>query len=223
MRRRSFVFSLAMLVTLALQMPAANACMGSNILLEDDFKTMAPNWSKDDASWAGNSMFLMTPQLHYEKLALNDKYLPADMDACVDLVLTAGDLTSGELVWHNAGGLAFWVADPSREYSSLNYKFLVSPEGTFAIFRSEVTRQPPQFNRIAVIDWTKSPAIKPGLNQVNTLRVMTKGNQATFYVNGTRLTAITGQPPPHGDKIGLVGASGATQSNWHFSNFKVTD
>ncbi len=121
---------------------------------------------------------------------------------------------------HTSGGLAFWAVDPNN-----GYLFLVSPLGTFAIFRNVFTRKPQvEFNRITIIDWTKTPTIKPGLNQVNTLRVVTKGNQVTFYVNGARLTAITGEPPPHGGEIGLVGASGAnSQSFWHFSNLKDTD
>jgi len=44
----------------------------------------------------------------------------------------------------------------------------------------------------------------------------------TFYVSGTELRTITGQPPQGGGEIGLVGSSSdKTQSVFQFSKLKV--
>lgn len=210
MRRGSVVVGVAMLVALALHVPAASACMGSNVLLQDNFQTMAANWGEaSDEQFVQNGSFIIKPHVNIEHTTLNKGNVFTDMDACVDLVVAS----AGPQLMHNYAGLAFWAVDTNNDY-----EFLVSPQGTFAIYREVAGRW------ITVTDWAKNPAIKPGLNQVNTLRIVTKGNQATFYVGGTQLATITGQPPQGGGEIGLVGASGAkTQSVWQFSKLKVTD
>jgi hypothetical protein len=207
------VLGLTALLMLWVYTTEANACMGDKVLLQDNFNTMDPNWRFGNQNWAGNGIFLMTPQPGTQHTAIYDGRVFGDMDACVDVVLPAGDLSPvAPYMIHDSAGLVFWATKFPDDY-----EFLVSPLGMFAVIRSS-------FNPTTITNWTRSPAIKPGLNQVNALRVVTKGSEATFYVNGTRLGSITGQPPGQGSKIGLVGASGPdVQSFWHFSNLKVTD
>jgi len=54
------------------------------------------------------------------------------------------------------------------------------------------------------------------------LRVVTKGRQATAYINDKEVATFSGQPPPGGGCIGLYGQSGKSQNIWQFSNLKVT-
>jgi hypothetical protein len=52
--------------------------------------------------------------------------------------------------------------------------------------------------------------------------VVTKGRQATAYVNDKQVATINGQPPSGGSCIGLYGQSAEkTQNAWQFSNLKV--
>ncbi len=72
------------------------------------------------------------------------------------------------------------------------------------------------------IAWTPNEAINKGLGQVNKLRVVTKGRQATAYVNDKQVATINGQPPAGGGCIGLTGGSAEKiQNTWQFSNLKV--
>jgi hypothetical protein len=220
MYKGSFIVIVIVAATF-LRMQAAAACTGSNIFLQDDFATFSPNWTHSNADWAGNGTFLITPALGTEQGALNSTSLPDDIDACVDVLLAAGDLTPGTpQLGHSAyAGLVFWATDFLN-----NYKFLVSPQGTFAVSRVFTRRPNTPFNMATIVNWTKSAAIKTGLRQVNTLRLVTNNTQATLYVNGTQLTTITGEPPQQGAKIGLIGASGAaTKSFWHFTKLRVTN
>jgi len=52
---------------------------------------------------------------------------------------------------------------------------------------------------------------------------MTKGNQATVYINDTEVVTFKGQPPQGGSLIGVKGDSPEkSQAVWEFSDLKVT-
>jgi hypothetical protein len=52
--------------------------------------------------------------------------------------------------------------------------------------------------------------------------VVTKGNQATIFINGKEVVSFTGQPPQGGSLIGFIVSSGPEGSNSvAFSNFQV--
>ncbi len=166
-------------------------------------------------------MLLITPALREEQGALNSTSLPNDIDACVDVLFASGDLTPGtpQLGRSAYAGLMFWAKDFIN-----NYKFLVAPQGTYAVTRVFTQAPNKPFNMASIVHWTPSPAIKTGLNQSNTLRVVTKGIQVKLYINGSELTTISGEPPQKGAKIRLIGASGPiTKSFWHFTKLKVTN
>ena len=51
---------------------------------------------------------------------------------------------------------------------------------------------------------------------------MTKGNQATIYINGKEVISFSGQPPEGGSLIGFKAGSGPGAPNSvAFSNFQV--
>lgn len=204
------VIAAAMLSLLTLRIPSAQACMGSTVLLQDNFQTMTANWgAPNDQQSVQGGFFVMKPALNTEAHVLNNGNVFGDMDACVDATV----VSAGPQQTHNYAGLMWWGTDYNNYY-----EILVSPQGTYSVYRKLGPRW------ISIIDWTKIPAIKPGLNQVNRVRVVTKGTTATFYVNGTQLGTISGQPPQGGGEIGLVACSGPkTQSVWKFSKLKITD
>jgi hypothetical protein len=157
---RRFVLGLALLFMFCVD-SRANACMGSKVLLQDNFTKLDPNWQFGNQNWAGNGIFLMTPQPGTRHTVIYRGRVFGDIDACVDVILPAGDLTPvAPYMIHDSAGLVFWATKFPN-----GYEFLVSPLGQFAIIRNV------GFNPTTITNWTRSPAIKPGLNQVNSLRL----------------------------------------------------
>jgi len=211
MRIRTFAVCLGVLLaTIGSHAMPAFACMGSTVLLQDDFKTLQANWGAATAILSvQNGALLIKPPLNSESDALNNGNVFTDMDACVTVEPTA----MGPQEAHAYGGFIFWATDINNYY-----EFTVSGLGTYAIFRHVADRW------ITVMNWTPNAAIKKGVNQSNQLRVVTKGTQATLYINGTQLTTFSGQPPAGGGEIGVAGASGTkTLPVWQFTNLKVTN
>jgi len=211
MRNRTIATCLGVLLaTLCSRAMPARACMGTTVLLQDDFKTMEANWGQPSALISvQNGHLILKPALNTETEALNNGNVFTDMDACVDVMATA----LGPEMQHSYGGLVFWATDLSNYY-----EFMVSGTGTYGIFRRLAGRW------ITVVNFTLNAAVKKGVNQTNQLRVVTKGNQAALYINGTQMTSLSGQPPAGGGEIGLSGAAGTkTQAVWQFSNLKITN
>jgi len=73
------------------------------------------------------------------------------------------------------------------------------------------------------VPWCENTVIKKSVGQTSQLRVMTKGNQATVYINDTEVVTFKGQPPQGGSLIGVKGDSPEkSQAVWEFSDLKVT-
>jgi hypothetical protein len=208
---RSQVLAVALITIAALFVsPIAHACQGNQVLLQDNFQTMASNWgSANDNQSVNSGKMVLTPALNASYVTLDGGYVFTDMDACVDVVLSKG----GPKMVHTYGGLAFWATDYQNYY-----ELMVGPSGTFGVDRILPGR------RISIMAFATSSAVKSGVNQVNQLRVQTKGNTATFYINGTQVGSITGQPPQGGGEVGVTAQSGPnTRDVYEFANFKVTN
>ncbi len=210
MRRLMVGLALSFAALVLISSAARAACTGSQVLLQDNFQTMASNWGSADANHSvKNGMFIISSAKNQTYTYLNSGNIFTDMSLCVDLTATTGGPQQSYL-W---GGVSFWATDVNNQYY-----FAVAPFGTFSVSRYL------NKNFYKVVDWTANAAIKKGLNQVNHLSVVTKGNQATFFVNDTQVGTITGQPPQGGGEIGLAANSGPkSQSVFEFSNLKVTN
>jgi hypothetical protein len=190
--------------------PIARACEGNRVLLQDNFQTMASNWGTANDSQSVNAgKLVITPTLDQTYVTLSGGNLFTDMDACVDVAIAKG----GPQMVHTYAGLAFWATDYQNYY-----ELMVGPSGTFGVDRILPGR------RVSIMEFATSPTVKTGVGQVNRLRVQTKGNTATFYINGTQVGTINGQPPQGGSEIGLTAQSGPkTRDIYEFSNLKVTN
>src|SRR5580693_1926774 len=72
------------------------------------------------------------------------------------------------------------------------------------------------------VGWIENEAINKGIGQVNRLRVVTKGHQATAYINDKQVATFNGQPPHGGGCIGVSGGSPENAQNiWQFANLQV--
>jgi hypothetical protein len=210
MRPQTFALAAAAFAATLVVSPIVRACEGNQVLLQDDFKTMASNWgAANDNQAVKDGKMVITPALNSTYVMLDGGYVFTDMDACVDVALAKG----GPQMVHTYGALAFWGTDYQNYY-----ELMVGPSGTFSVDRILPGR------RIVIMEFATSPAVKSGVGQVNRLRVQTKGNAATLYINGTQVGSITGQPPQGGGEIGLAAQAGPkTRDVYEFSNLKVTN
>ena len=119
-----------------------------------------------------------------------------DMDASVSTALA--EISKAPNV-SGSGGLVFWASNNQNLYA-----FLVTDFGYAGVSRmvdNEIVSHP--------LEWKQIPAIKQGAKIYNQLRVVTKGNRATCYVNGTQVGEFARQEPDGAGKVGLI-ASGIT-------------
>ena len=70
----------------------------------------------------------------------------------------------------------------------------------------------------ALLGWIPNPAIKAGLNTVNTLLVHIKGAHFDFYINGTKV----GEADDTTFSAGLCGIRGGPPIEAAFNNFEIT-
>lgn len=210
MSRFKFPLALAILAAIVLAAPIGRACTGNQVLLEDNFQVFASNWgTPDDFHSVKNGRMILSPPLNQINMYFSQGNIFNDMSACVDVAIATG----GPKLVNTFGGMAFWSVDVNN-----TYYFGIGPTGTYSVARYVAGRF------ISVVSWASNPAIKTGLNQVNHLRVVTKGGQATLYVNDKQVALINGQPPPGGGEIGVIAQSGPrTRDVYEFSNLKVAN
>lgn len=210
MNRFRIWLGLSMLAATILSAPIVHACMGNQVLLQDNFQNWASNWgTPDDFHSVKNGQMVISPPLGQADIYFSQGNIFNDMSACVDIAVASG----GPKLGYTFGGIAFWSVDVNN-----TYYFAVGPSGTYSVARYVAGRF------ISIVPWASTPAVKSGLNQVNHLRVVTKGGQATLYVNDKQVALIDGQPPQGGSEVGLMVQSGPkTRDVYEFSNLKITN
>jgi hypothetical protein len=148
---------------------------------------------------------VIQPDVNAGFVALNQANQFNDIDASIKESMAK----TNDTTW--AGGFVFWAKDNNNYYA-----LLVSGEGLFAVKRYVDSRA------LTPVDWSENASIKKGVGQVNELRIVTKGNQATAYINGTQVTTFKGQPPDGGGFVGVKGSSSEkSQITWEFADLKV--
>ncbi len=94
-----------------------------------------------------------------------------------------------------SGGLRFRVIstthDPSTNSVDKNYNFEIGKDGKYEL---SVTNDV----NINILAKGLSPAIYQGLNQINLIAVIVKGNTITLYVNHQQITSVTDSAYSHG-------------------------
>jgi hypothetical protein len=101
----------------------------------------------------------------------------ADFDLRVEAQAVSGPLDNGY-------GVIFRYHDPENFYL-----FLASSDGFY-----QVTRVLNGAQR-DLSTWIDSPAVRPGLNETNYLRVVARGDQFAFYVNNERVSLCIPSDP----------------------------
>lgn len=202
--RIPFVSSALLMLCLGIQALAAEE---GPILFSDDFSTQDPGWGEVDDEYLGieNHKLLMQAQKGIERSQLYQGDVFEDVDVSVKVTETSGDVDV-------AAGIIFWAKD----YTSY-YVVKLCADGDVA-----VERKLSKGRYLKPVEWKTYNAVKKGLNQVNELRVVTKGAIATVYVNGEQVAALKGSPPAGGSLVGLMASSAEGQfSRFEFSEFVV--
>jgi glucose/mannose transport system substrate-binding protein len=210
MKPKFYTFYVCALITLRL-LSAFPSALASEVLYEDNFSNLDPSWGPaSEILSVKDGKLTLKPALNTTQSVLNQSHVFVDADIGIDVTMSASDanVLGGLDV---PGGLIFWAKD----YDSF-YCLCINAIGSFKISQY-VTGQ-----WLTPVNWTKNEAINKGIGQVNRLRVVTKGDAVTAYVNDKQVVMIKGQPPPGGSRIGISGGSTKnSQDSWQFANLKV--
>jgi glucose/mannose transport system substrate-binding protein len=197
-------FCIFSIVTVLWLLPVRNAFAG-DVLYEDDFTNLDPSWgTPGDILSVKDGKLVLKPALNTTQSVLNQSNVFEDADIEVNVILSSGDPVV-------AGGLIFWAKDYTNFYC-----LCIDAKGSFKISHFVTDRW------LNPVEWTDSDAINKGVGQVNKLRVVTKGRQATAFVNDKQVITINGQPPQGGGCVGISGGSAqGSQNIWQFASLRV--
>ena len=188
----------ALTMTLALVFLAATSSLAVKMLFEDQFATFDPSWGvSSERIHVDNGKLIINGE---PKIAFNylnqTGVLPNDMEASFTMsFVKAEEPTYGS-------GLLFWA----RDYGAW-YCLLINPNGWFAVQRFDGG------HFILPVPWHESDVIAKGEGRVNQVKVATKGDEATVFINGEKVVSLTGFPPQDGSLIGFRVTSGPYGSN----------
>lgn len=186
----------------------AQACEGSKTVFADQFDRLDLTWGDaGDSFYVNGGHLTVIPSPDQAYYAFNNSGYYDDIDLCVDVLSVNADLSGDSFA-----GLIFWGVDKDNYYS-----FVITADGYAAAFRRQKGKS------LTQVDWTEFDAIKKGADMANQLRVVTKGNSATLYVNGKEFKQINGQPPEDGWLFGVRAASPKnSKATYGFDNLSLT-
>jgi glucose/mannose transport system substrate-binding protein len=205
MKRRIHPFCISAIVAILLLLHPVLSALGGDILYEDEFTNLDPSWgTPGDILSVKDGKLILKPALNTTQSVLNQSNVFDDADIQVEVTLSSGD----PIV---AGGLIFWAKDYSNFYC-----LCIDGKGSFKISHFVTDRW------LTPVGWTESDAINKGVAQANKLRVVTKGRQATAFINDKQVITINGQPPQGGGCVGVSGGSAQdSQNTWQFADLRV--
>jgi hypothetical protein len=192
----------------AFQLAAARSGFASQVVLSDPLTAWPLNFGSQTANvmLKDGAVHIVEPG-NTSSWELYSAFSFTDMDASV--TATTNNASASE------AGLIFWSTAESF------YVYEISPANqTFALFKftPAATDQ-----WLTIVPWTKSPLVKSGTGAANTLRVVTKGNAASLFVNGGVLGSLPLQAPAGGGSVGFLGAGSTNQpADFAYANLSVS-
>ena len=204
MKARFYTLCICALDALLSLAPIGKAS-GGEVLYEDNFANLDPSWgTPGEILSVKEGRLVLKPAVNSTQSVLNQSNLFDDADTELQVTLSSGDPNV-------PGGLVFWAKDYSNFYC-----LCIDASGSFKVSHFVIDRW------LNPVGWTESDTINKGVGQTNKLRVVTKGRQATAYINDQEIITINGQPPQGGGCVGVSGGSGQdSQNTWEFANLRV--
>jgi hypothetical protein len=198
------------LVAGALAFDAAHAdCTAKKPLFADRFDALDQSWGvpKADVAAEGGRL-VVSPKAKSSRWAVSSAGLFADVDLCATVAAVKTGAEKGPVA-----GLVFWYRGNADFYV-----FEVAANGRAAVWRRQGGRW------IAPVSWQEAAGLKAGEGAVNELRVVTRGDLATVFVNGREFGRTRGQPPEGGQQVGVFAASfGELAPVFAFDDFTVAE
>ena len=167
---------------------AVSACGTGKVVFSDSFDTLnQTTWGAvDDHMRVANGAMTIDEQ-DGKFYALYAEPVFRGVDYCANVTLNdSSDIPS------SYGGVSFWMRSPNDFYA-----FEITLDGYATVYRYNGTWT-------SLIDDRAFAAIKQGVGAVNELRVVTKGPNATFYVNDQKFDVISDKTVPGSSQVGMV-------------------
>jgi len=185
---------------------SAEACQQhSAAVLDDTFKTPDPGWGPPDqaASFRTDGLNLKPP-INGSAWRWNQNYTIDGKDLCVTVVNPQAHAGNADV------GVWFWARDGLNFYTAT-----ISLDGSAAVDRL--------VNGVwhVVLPPRPSSAVRTQPGQVNEIEVTTQANNATFYVNDTKIAEFHGIAPPQGGSPGVYAESGEKPVTWVFRRVQL--
>jgi len=190
----------------------ASACQSSgNTVLDDNFKNPDPGWGQPDNIAAFTPISLaLTPPVSGSAWRWNGNFTMAHADWCVD-VMSPGKLPDpADEDSVGAVGVWFWGRDSQNFYTAS-----ITLDGQASVMRLVAGKW------LTIVAPAAAASVKTAPGAVNEIEVLTDGNTAQFFVNGTHVTDIHGQAPPNGGAPGVYGESGPKITTWLFQRARL--
>jgi hypothetical protein len=191
---------------------AAMACQGRGTpVLDEDFKNPDIGWGKPDTIAAYTQAGLvLKPPVNGSAWRWNRNFTMARADLCVEVVnpsplpSPANEENTGDV------GLWFWSKDAQNFFTAT-----ISLDGTASVDQLVNGIWRP------VVPPAPSPAVRTAAGAINEVELVSNGNSATFFVNGSRVADFHGQAPPGGGAPGIFAESGPKITTWVFPRARL--
>jgi hypothetical protein len=196
----------AVLLLMASVGAAFATCQGRVVLYEDRFERLQPTWGEADESFRTGKL-VVAPEPAAYLWRINQASLYDDVDMCVSMTTIEGVEPE-----EAKAGLIFWYVDENNFYV-----FEYAPNGKASVWRRQ------RGHWLEQVDWQDVEGANQGDDAENELRVVTRGDRATLYLNEEEFAEFDGVPPSEGQQIGIFVASPESgTARFAFDDLKVT-
>ena len=204
-------FQTAILFSLISVLPAAAATCPGNVTYHDTFATQGPGWNTTTGPTVKVTMGGGKADFNFTGAGLGQS-LQYTVNQYGDLSLCATVSAPATAKAENeAASITFWGIGPGTYYL-----FEVTVDGQFYVGSNNNGSFTTLFAKQA------NAAVAKGVGVSNNLQVTTKGNLATFYVNGTQVGTITGVAPSGGGNVGIYSETSTTSAEpMDFTDFQI--
>jgi len=197
----------------ATPLPAAADCPGTVIFQDkfpdgDSYMNIAPSAGVQGGVQGGKGQITLL-QASYGQAVQYPGMQFGDANICATFNTLPTDKAENQMA-----GIEFWATDYANIYSFL----INSTNGQFQL------AQKVGGNWTIIVNSTPNAAVLKGMGKTNMLRVQTKGNMASLYINNQLVESFSAAPPVGGGVVGFYVQSDSawtSKETWQISNLTV--